>query len=155
MIRVRSVQTGYARLRPAQARRRSGGALRVLLDRKWTEWLPIYAWLIEHPEGNILVDTGECAKITRPGFLPGWHPFFRLAASFKLAPSDELGPQLKESGIASEQIRTVVLTHLHSDHANGLSHLSCAARFLADRGEIESATGPFGQVLGYLPHRWP
>src|SRR5262245_27203687 len=155
MIRVRSIQTGYARLRPAQARRRPGGALRVLLDRAWTDWLPIHAWLIEHPEGNILVDTGESAKIKQPGYLPGWHPFFRLAASFKVTDDDELGPQLKKSGITSGRTRTVVLTHLHTDHAGGLAHLSSGARFLAARGEIESAKGPFGQVLGYLPHRWP
>jgi N-acyl homoserine lactone hydrolase len=155
MIRVRSIQTGFARLRPAQACRRLGGALRVLLDRDWTDWLPIYAWLIEHPEGNILVDTGETAKIAQPGYLPGWHPFFRLAASFRVGAEDELGPQFKQAGIAPEQIQTVVLTHLHTDHAGGLTHLSSQARFLAARGEIEIARGPLGQVLGYLPHRWP
>jgi len=154
-IRVHSIQTGYARLRPAQARRRPGGPLRVLLDRNWTDWLPIYAWVIEHPEGDILVDTGESAKVSQPGFLPGWHPFFRLAASFKVAADDELGPKLKKLGIAPEHIRTVVLTHLHTDHVNGVAHLSCGARFLAAAGEIETAHGRFGQVQGYLSHRWP
>src|SRR5262245_45649855 len=134
MVRVRSIQTGYARLRPAQACRRPGGALRVLLDRAWTDWLPIYSWLIEHPEGNILVDTGETAKIAHPGYLPRWHPFFRLAASFQIEAGDELGPQLKKAGIQPHEIQTVVLTHLHSDHSGGLTHLSPDARFLAARG---------------------
>jgi glyoxylase-like metal-dependent hydrolase (beta-lactamase superfamily II) len=155
MIRVHSIQTGFARLRPAQARRRPGGALRVLLDRDWTDWLPIYAWLIEHPEGNILVDTGETAKILHRGYLPGWHPFFRLAASFQVGAKDELGPQLKKANLWVHQIQTVVLTHLHTDHVGGLAHLSSDARFLAARGEIETAKGPFGQLLGYLSHRWP
>src|SRR5215831_5620350 len=155
MIRVHPIQTGYARLRPAQACRRPGGALRVLLDREWTDWLPIHAWLIEHPEGNILVDTGETAKMAQPGYLPGWHPFFRLAASFQVRAEDELGPQLKKAGVASEQIRTVVLTHLHTDHVNGLAHLPFAARFLAAPEEFQNATGRFGQVTGYLAHHWP
>jgi glyoxylase-like metal-dependent hydrolase (beta-lactamase superfamily II) len=155
MVRVRAIQTGYARLRPAQARRRAGGALRVLLDRDWTDWLPIHAWLIEHPEGNILVDTGETANVAQPGYLPAWHPFFRLAASFLVHADDELGPQLKKAGIACDEIRTVVLTHLHTDHVNGLEHLSLTARFFAARGEIESARGRFGQAMGYLPHHWP
>jgi N-acyl homoserine lactone hydrolase len=129
--------------------------LRVLLDRDWTEWLPVHAWLIEHPEGSILVDTGECAKIAQPGYLPGWHPFSRLAASFQVEASDELGMQLRNAGIASDQIRTVVLTHLHTDHSGGLTHLLPGARLLAARGEIETARGVFGRVLGYLPHRWP
>jgi N-acyl homoserine lactone hydrolase len=155
MVRVRAIQTGYARLRPAQARRRPGGAVRVLLDQDWTGWLPIHAWLIEHPEGNILVDTGETAQVAQPGYLPAWHPFFRLAASFLVHSEDELGPQLKKAGIFWDQIRTVVLTHLHTDHVNGLRHLPLAARFLAARGEIESAKGRFGQAMGYLAHHWP
>jgi glyoxylase-like metal-dependent hydrolase (beta-lactamase superfamily II) len=155
MVRVRAIQTGYARLRPAQARRRRGGALRVLLDRDWTDWLPIHAWLIEHPEGNILVDTGETAKVAQPGYLPRWHPFFRLAASFRVNAEDELGPQLYKAGIASQEIRTVVLTHLHTDHVNGLAHLSLASRFVAARGEFQNATGRLGQMTGYLAHHWP
>lgn len=155
MVRVRAIQTGYARLRPAQARRRAGGALRVLVDRDWKDWMPIHAWLIEHLEGNILVDTGETANVALPGYLPGWHPFFRLAASFRASAEDELGPQLNRAGIASQEIRTVVLTHLHTDHVNGLKHLSLAARFFAARGEIESAKGRCGQAMGYLAHHWP
>lgn len=68
---------------------------------------------------------------------------------------DELGAQLKKAGIGAEAIRTVILTHLHTDHAGGLAYLSSQTRFLAARGEIQSATGPFGRVLGYLAHRWP
>jgi glyoxylase-like metal-dependent hydrolase (beta-lactamase superfamily II) len=155
MIRVYPIQTGYARLRPTQARRRPGGPVRVLFDRDWTEWLPIYVWLIEHPEGNILVDTGETAEVNHPGFLPRWHPFFRLAASFKLAADDELGPQLQQAGMAAGQIQTVILTHLHTDHADGVAHLSPKTRFLAARGEIETARGPLGQAQGYVSHHWP
>lgn len=155
MIRIHPIQTGFARLRPAQASRRPGGPLRVLLDRQWTDWLPIYSWLIEHPEGNILIDTGESSRALQPGYLPRWHPFFRLAASFKLSAGDELGPQLDKAGMRADQIRTVVLTHLHTDHTGGLRHLPARARFLAAGGEIKSATGSFGQILGYVSHGWP
>jgi hypothetical protein len=36
--------------------------LNTAVDRDWTLWLPIYAWLIKHAEGPILVDTGETAR---------------------------------------------------------------------------------------------
>ena len=61
MIRIHPLRTGSVRIRPSQRRRRPGGLARVLLDTRWTEWLPIYAWAIEHPEGVIVVDTGESA----------------------------------------------------------------------------------------------
>jgi N-acyl homoserine lactone hydrolase len=45
--------------------------LRTMLDRNWTEPLPIFAWLIEHPEGLIVVDTGETSRVAEPGYW-GW-----------------------------------------------------------------------------------
>jgi glyoxylase-like metal-dependent hydrolase (beta-lactamase superfamily II) len=35
------------------------GGLSIVTDRNWTPWLPTYAWVIEHPEGVIIVDTGQ------------------------------------------------------------------------------------------------
>jgi N-acyl homoserine lactone hydrolase len=37
--------------------------LRILTDRNWTEWLPTFAWAIEHDEGVIVVDTGQAAHL--------------------------------------------------------------------------------------------
>ena len=41
MLTIHPIQTGSVRIKTAQPRRRRGGLLRVLLDREWTEWLPI------------------------------------------------------------------------------------------------------------------
>ena len=35
-----------------------GGASRRSYRREWADWMPVYAWAIEHPEGVIVVDTG-------------------------------------------------------------------------------------------------
>src|ERR671926_86896 len=122
MFRIHLLQTGSVRIKSAQRRRRLGGLARVILDRTWTEWLPIYAWAIEHPEGAIVVDTGETARTSEPGYFPRWHPFYRTSASFNVAPEQEIGPQLRQIGIEPEQVRTVVLTHLHTDHTGGLRY---------------------------------
>ena len=42
----------------------------VLARPNWTERLPIYAWTIEHPEGVIVVDTGETARTSDAGYFP-------------------------------------------------------------------------------------
>jgi N-acyl homoserine lactone hydrolase len=54
----------------------------------------------------------------------GWHPFYRRAARFSVQPEEEIGPQLRALGIAARDVRQVVITHLHTDHAGGLVHLS-------------------------------
>src|SRR6202167_3967071 len=104
MIKIHPIQTGLTRIRESQRNRKPGGVLRILMDRKWTEWLPIFAWVIEHPEGIIVVDTGETARTSEPGYFPGWHPFFRLAAGFDVKPADEIGPQLRKVGISPEDV---------------------------------------------------
>jgi hypothetical protein len=38
--------------------------------------LEIFAWLIEHPEGRFIVDTGDRVENSTPGYLPWWNPFF-------------------------------------------------------------------------------
>ena len=52
-VRIRAVQTGLVRVRRRQLHGEGPGVLRVpltFIDREWGEWLPIYAWVIEHPE---------------------------------------------------------------------------------------------------------
>jgi len=128
--------------------------VRVLTDDEWSDWLPIYAWVIDHPEGIIVVDTGETARVHEKGYHPRWHPFYRRAAQFSVQPEEEIGPQLRALGIAARDVRQVVITHLHTDHAGGLVHLSGSKTWVAG-GELRRASGFGGKVQGYLPHRWP
>ena len=154
MIKIHAIQTGLTRIRQSQAHRRLGGPVRILFDSEWTDWIPIIAWVIEHPEGVIVVDTGETSRVSSPGYFPAWHPFFRTAARFDVKPEDEIGPQLRAMGIATDDVRTVVLTHLHTDHAGGLHHFPKSKIFVAAQ-EYQGALGFAGKVMGYLPHRWP
>jgi glyoxylase-like metal-dependent hydrolase (beta-lactamase superfamily II) len=126
----------------------------MLFDPEWTDWLPIYVWVIEHDEGLILVDTGETARVHQPGYHPRWNPFYRRGVHFSVQPEEELGPQLRALGIGARDIRHVVLTHLHTDHAGGLAHVVGSRAWVAG-GELARATGIGGRLQGYLPHRWP
>jgi glyoxylase-like metal-dependent hydrolase (beta-lactamase superfamily II) len=116
--------------------------------------MPILAWVIEHPDGLIVVDTGETARVSAPGYLPSWHPFYRLAASFDVKPGDEIGPQLRNLGISPKDVSTVILTHLHTDHAGGLRYF-LRSRIFVPAQDYRTARGPWGKLNGYLPHRWP
>ncbi|WP_456427709.1 N-acyl homoserine lactonase family protein [Rhodocaloribacter sp.] len=154
MIKIHPIRTGHVRVKVAQRRRKTGGLLRVLLDRAWTEWLPIYAWVIEHPEGVIVVDTGETARTSEPGYFPRWHPYFRTSVRMDVAAEQEIGPQLEKIGLAPKDVRTVILTHFHTDHAGGLHHFP-ESEILVQGRDYESARGFMGKLQGYLPHRWP
>jgi N-acyl homoserine lactone hydrolase len=126
----------------------------ILFDREWTEPLPILAWAIETDEGVVVVDTGETARTSEAGYFPRWHPYFRLAVRIDVRPDQEIGPQLLVLGIRPDDVRTVILTHLHTDHAGGLHHFP-KSEVLVSGEELKLATGFLGRLRGYLPNRWP
>lgn len=153
-VKIHAVQTGRVRIKQSQVKRQTGGPLRLLFDPEWTDWLPIFAWVIEHPEGVIVVDTGETAQTATPGYHPRWHPFYRRATGFDVEPEEEIGPQLRALGIGPGDVRMVILTHLHTDHAGGLHHFP-KSKILVPGQEYRAAGGWRGKLNGYLPHRWP
>jgi N-acyl homoserine lactone hydrolase len=156
-MRIHAIQTGTVAVKRSQpdggGRPRANPAA-VLVDPRWTEPLPILAWLIEHPEGPIVVDTGETARAAEPGYLTPWHPYFRLAVREWVRPEDEIGPQLERLGVAPDDVRRVVLTHFHTDHAGGLPHFP-RTEIVTSRRAFEEARGLAGKVRGFLPQHWP
>lgn len=157
-MRIHAIQTGTVAITQSWRRGKGPGALRrlnTLLDRRWTEPLPIYAWVIEHPEGIIVVDTGETARASQPGYFPAWHPYFRFAVREWVRPEEEIGPQLQALGIdAQRDVRWLVMTHMHTDHAGGLAHFP-GRDILVTRTEYAAARGFSGRIEGYPNNRWP
>ncbi|WP_298136305.1 N-acyl homoserine lactonase family protein [Acidiferrobacter sp.] len=153
-LSIHPISTGQVRIKNAQLVRRSGGPVRVMSDHDWSEWLPIHVWLIDHPEGLILVDTGETMHASDPGHFPRWHPYYRRAAAFAIDADQEVGPALARLGVRAGDIRTVLLTHLHTDHAGGLGHLRDSTVWVS-APEWRIAQGWGGVLRGYGPRHFP
>jgi N-acyl homoserine lactone hydrolase len=69
-------------------------------------------------------------------------------------PEDEIGPQLRALGFDPRDVRWVVLTHLHHDHADGLAHFP-DSEIVVTHEEWEYARGRTGRLRGYANQRWP
>ena len=96
---------------------------------------PVASWLIDHPDGLVLFDTGmhvdlqanhdrigeTTAKIFTPDFRPG----------------EELTERLRERTIRTGDIDRVILSHLHFDHAGGTEEIP-DARIVVQQAEWEA-----------------
>ncbi len=145
-MQVDSFSTG--RVRP----KRASSGVRRYLGGGWSdETLPVNVFLLHHPDGLCLFDTGQTAAAARPGYFPRWHPFLRLAR-FELGPEDEITAQLARAEIDPGSVRWVVLSHLHTDHVGGVGSFP-GTELIVSRVEWERARGLAGRLRGYLP--WP
>jgi len=94
---------------------------RAISSPKQAETVPVPAFLIHHPSaGPVLVDTGLHPSIATDG----GENFGGLANRFgrpSLEPGEDVPSQLRARGIEPRQVPTVVMTHLHLDHASAMS----------------------------------
>ncbi|MDR1835458.1 MAG: N-acyl homoserine lactonase family protein [Fusobacteriaceae bacterium] len=82
------------------------------------EWikLPVMAFLIETDDGYILYDTGS-----NPDAMKGyWSKVLQQIYPLYQKPEEELDKQLALCGVKPEDIKTVVISHMHLDHAGNL-----------------------------------
>lgn len=154
-MRIHVIQTGTVAIKQVQREGREAGnpILNIVLNKNWTEPLPIFAFIIEHSEGLIVVDTGETARVAEPGYFPQWHPYYRYGVQEWVQPEEEIGPQMRAMGLDPNDVRWVLLTHLHTDHAGGLAHFP-KAEHLVSRTEYLYAKGTKGLLRGYPSNRW-
>lgn len=154
-MKIHVIQTGTIAFKRAQRKLLGPPATRIVstfLDWRYTEPLPIYAWMIEHPEGIIVVDTGSNAGTQqRDYFDTDWEyrAAMRLGRLFRynVQREQEIGLQLKALGINSRRdVRWVVLTHLHADHVDGLRYFPTA--------DIAIAHAEFSKTF-FAWCRWP
>ncbi|MEM4723882.1 MAG: N-acyl homoserine lactonase family protein [Candidatus Hadarchaeum sp.] len=110
--------------------------------------VPVLAFVIEHPNGFILFDTGlHPAFATHARQYMGWlgNPLL----PFRSSPGMNLSTQMRAKGLPPEEVRFVVLSHLHYDHTGELRAFP-QAELLLTRPEWQAAQSPLRRFRGYL-----
>ncbi|MDU3521784.1 MAG: N-acyl homoserine lactonase family protein [Clostridium saudiense] len=106
-------------------------------SKKLRVWLPVTSYLIEHPKGNILIDTGWHTDV-RSKPIKHLSPLLYIASKPKLPNGKAVNEQLEKLNIQTKDLDYVFLTHMDCDHASGLELVKDAKRIMISKEELEA-----------------
>lgn len=100
--------------------------------------LPIPSWLVLHPKGTLVFDTGLHRELQTDTSRIG-----SLARVFDIdfSPGEELSGRLQLAGVDPAEVDVAVFSHLHFDHCGG-TELVPDARLVVQRSEWQAAHHP-------------
>lgn len=81
--------------------------------------LPVSAYLIQHPKGNILIDTGWDSKFARER-PKEWFGLVDKISGPIIMDSEGIDSKLKRSGFEVRDIEHIFISHMDFDHTSGL-----------------------------------
>ena len=128
-------------------------AMGVRVPREEWRQIPVIAFLVEHPTaGPVLVDTGFHPAVAVDqkqalGSLGGM-----LFKELEMDTGQAVAAQLRDRGVDPAKVKTVVMTHLHSDHASGIAEFP-GATFVLSAKEWEAGSSG-RQTDGYLRRQY-
>jgi N-acyl homoserine lactone hydrolase len=152
-VRIHPLLTAELLAPPALADR-PGGPLATLrgagvhVPRSRWYWVPIPAFLVEHPgAGPVLVDAGLHASVAEdPAVSLGAR--MKAMSKVRVTGDQNVPARLRALGVDPGDVRTIVMTHLHYDHASGLADFP-GRTIVVDRREWDAASGRTPFVQGY------
>ena len=112
--------------------------------------VPYQAFLVEHPSaGRILIDTGFHPSVA----VDPKENLGRVGARVfapEMEASDAIPAQLRARGIEPAEIKTILMTHLHGDHASGISEFPGAMFLISQQEWDEASTVSRPWMHGYV-----
>ncbi len=136
----------------------SGGWLRMrksvyLPDaaREETLDLPVSCFLLRHPQGNVLFDTG-CHPSVLEDAPSRWGSMARVMQPMG-KPEENLMFELNGLGVRPTDIDVVVCSHLHSDHC-GCNEFFRSATMICHSAELRNAKAAGAAAQGFLAVDW-
>lgn len=153
LVKVHGLQTGQLAIKESALSSKKPGLWSILSsfkDKQFGIWLPIWSWLIEHPEGNFLIDTGLSTDVHQDNYFKSLdfvsRYYFEQQMKFKINKEEEIHSLLKSINIKPESIDKIILTHLHIDHTGGLKHFPNTP-ILVNQREWKTKDGSFPKLF--------
>jgi len=122
----------------------------LLKGEKGSLTVPVPAYLIEHPKGRVVFDTGlHLDTQTEPDRRLG-----RLAQYHKVGfkPGEEVAARLKSLDVAPDKIDFIINSHLHFDHSGGNEQLPNATLLIQRREWEAGHDADLIERVYYDPH---
>jgi N-acyl homoserine lactone hydrolase len=113
--------------------------------------LPVACFLLRHPQGNVLFDTG-CHPDTATDPVGRWGGMAKMMTL--VSPAEEnLVNGLAALGIGTDDIDVVVNSHFHTDHC-GCNAFFRRATVVCHAKELEAASAPDAVQAGFVDADW-
>lgn len=153
---------GAAALQPAQAQEGPklyvftsgslGGFPKAALQIGGTgniDYAPVGFYVLKHPKGNVMFDCGNNDKtITDPD---GWWGPLAKGFGLKMTKDDAIPAQLAKIGMKPEDIKYLVVGHMHLDHGGNVGQFQKSTLVVQD-DEMKAAWWPdVGYSVYYIP----
>jgi N-acyl homoserine lactone hydrolase len=150
-VKVHGFSTGSVALKQNFLKKKGIGVfakINMVLDKHFSEFCPIWVWVIEHPDGLVVIDTGEISDITNLDVHLSKESWFKRepfkhVAKFKVSPEDELNNKFDSLRLNVNDVSLLVLTHLHIDHTDGLKFFPKKTEIIVGEYESKHPTGDF------------
>lgn len=113
------------------------------------DWAPVSFYVIKHPKGNVMFDTGNNDKTIASA--DGWWGPLAKGFGLKMTKDDAMAAQLAKIGLTTSDIKYVVTGHMHLDHGGNVSQFPNATHVVQD-DEMKAAWWPdVGYSVYYIP----
>lgn len=113
------------------------------------DYAPVSFYVLKHPKGNVIFDTGNNDKTITDA--EGWWGPLAKGFGLKMTKDDAIPVQLAKIGLKTDDIKFVVVGHMHLDHGGNVSQFPKATLVVQD-DEMKAAWWPdVGYSVYYIP----
>jgi N-acyl homoserine lactone hydrolase len=132
-IKLYQVTSGYLEL--------DKGWLTAMSDVGKRITIPVAMHIIEHPRGLVVFDTGMADDVAGDGCAAYWGKGLCGAFTLKMKREEVIDKQLEKLGYSVDQVKYVIYSHMHLDHAGNMELFPKATHVL-QKDELKAGWWP-------------